>query len=470
MKKQCLGIVSALLCMLGTMAQTSDDLYREPLEQVLKAIEKRFNIKIRYSEDQVKDKWVTYAQWRFRADAEKTLTNVLAVHDLVYTKTDERSYRIRNYQYHLKTPEDGKEQLDYLLSLYPDKASWEKRKSALRACMYEALRLSPLPPKPASAPVITNKRVHDGYSVENIAFEILPGLYVAGSLYKPLKSKGKIPVVLCPDGHWPKHRYRPDCQIRCAMLARMGAMAISYDLFGWGESLLQFKPEDHRRSLAMTIQALSSIRILDYMLSLKEADTSRVAISGGSGGGSQTMLITALDDRIKLSAPVVMLSSYHSGGCPCESGMPVHLCEGGTNNPEIAAMAAPRPQLIVSDGKDWTAHVPEIEFPYLQKMYGLYNSAHLTRNVHLPAEGHDFGINKRLPLYEFIAEHFNMNIDAIKDKQGRIDESRVTVEEEQALYVFGKNGETLPANAIKGFENLVKLFEALQGKREAQNN
>jgi sugar phosphate isomerase/epimerase len=452
MSKKPIYIIALLFFSATLLAQTSDDSYKEPLKQVLTSVEQRFGITVRYSEDQVKDKWVPYARWRFRTDADQTLTNILALHDLSFTKTDNKNYRVRNYQYHLKTPDEGKAQLEYLSTLYHDVASWEKRKAELRSCMWKALQLSPLPPKPASAPIITNKRSHDGYNIENIALEILPGLYICGSIYRPAKFKGKIPVVLCPDGHWEKHRYRPDCQYRCATIARMGAMAISYDLFGWGESLLQFKTEDHRRSLAMTVQALSSLRILDYMLSLKEADTSRVAISGGSGGGSQTMLITALDDRIKISAPVVMLSSYHSGGCPCESGMPVHLCGGGTNNPEIAAMAAPRPQLVVSDGKDWTAHVPQTEFPYLQKMYGFYNSQSLVKNVHLPDEGHDFGISKRKPLYEFLAEHFKLN--------GNIDESKVTIEDESALYAFGKNGEKLPANAIKGFENLQKLFSS----------
>jgi dienelactone hydrolase len=143
-------------------------------------------------------------------------------------------------------------------------------------------------------------------------------------LYKPSKYKGKIPVILNPDGHWEKQRYRPDCQYRCATFARMGAMAFSYDLFAWGESLLQFQSADHRRSLAMTIQVLGAIRILDYLLSLKDADTNRVAMTGGSGGGSHTVLMTAIDERIKVCAPVVSLSSYFYGGCPRESGMNIH--------------------------------------------------------------------------------------------------------------------------------------------------
>jgi hypothetical protein len=109
--------------------------------------------------------------------------------------------------------------------------------------------------------------------------------------------------------------------------------------------------------------------------------------------------MTALDDRIKLSAPVVSVSSYFYGGCPCESGMPVHQCGGGTDNVELAAMAAPRPQLLVSDGQDWTANMPEHDFPYLKKMYGYYGAENMVENVHLPSEGHDFGPSKRFPLY-----------------------------------------------------------------------
>jgi hypothetical protein len=459
---QRIAVTCFLLCNAYlSLAQTSDSAFREPLKQVLGEMEKQYGVTISYPDDLVKDKWVTYARWRFKPDVEKTLENILATQDLSFSIAGTKKYKLKSFQYHLKTPEEGKAQLNYLSSLYHDIPGWTKRKETLKACMLEALQLSPLPPKPNSAPIITNKRMMDGYSIENIALEILPGLYIAGSLYKPAKIKGKIPVILCPDGHWEKHRYRPDCQYRCATLARMGAMAFSYDLFAWGESLLQFKTEDHRRALAQTVQALSSIRFLDYLLSLKEADTNRVAISGGSGGGSQTMLITALDDRIKLSIPVVMLSSYHSGGCPCESGMGVHLCGGGTNNPEIAAMAAPRPQLIISDGKDWTAHVPEIEFPYVQKMYAYYGKQDLVKNVHIPQEGHDFGINKRTPLYAFVAQYFNLDIKKIQDASGKIDESKVTIEKEQAMYVFGDNGEQLPANAIKGFDNLVKVFKGL---------
>ncbi|WP_256012312.1 DUF4974 domain-containing protein [Desertivirga xinjiangensis] len=443
----------------SSFAQTSDDAFKKPLKEVISQIENQYKVKIRYSEDLVKDRFVSYAGWRFRPDLEKTLSNVLSSQDITFTKEGEGKYKLDNFRYHLKTPAEGREQLEYLSTLYDDVPSWEKRKSELKSCMREALRLTVLPARPKSKPIITNKRTFEGYTVENVALEVLPGVYVCGSLYQPIKPKGKIPVILNPDGHFGNGRYRADAQYRCAMQAKMGAMAFSYDLFAWGESLLQFKPQDHRQALAQTIQFLNSERILDWMLSFKYADPKRVAISGGSGGGSQTMLVTALDDRITLSVPVVMLSSYHSGGCPCESGMGVHLCGGGTNNAEIAAMAAPRPQLAISDGKDWTQQVPKVEFPFVQKIYGFYGKSDLVENTHLPAEGHDYGVNKRYALYEFLGKHFKMNAKAVRDAAGKFDESKVTIEEFPAMYVFGEKGEKLPANAVKSFEELERIFE-----------
>jgi sugar phosphate isomerase/epimerase len=441
-------------------AQTSDDQFRKPLVKVLAEVQQRYGISIRYPEDLVKDKWVTYADWRYKPDVEKTLADILASQDLAFAKEGEKKYKLQEFRYHLKSVEDGKEQLAHLSTLYDNVGSWEKRKAELKQCILASLKLTNLPAKPSSQPILSPVRKFNGYTVQNIAIETLPGLYVSGSLYRPTKSKGSIPVVLNPDGHFAKGRYREDCQYRCAALAQMGAMAFSYDLFGWdGESLLQIESKDHRRSLVQSIQALHAIRILDYLLSLKDADPTRVAITGASGGGSQTMLMAAIDDRIKLSVPVAMLSSYHSGGCPCESGMGIHTFSGGTNNVEIAAMMAPKPMLVVSDGKDWTQHVPKNEFPFLQNIYRFYGKGDAVQNVHLATEGHDYGRSKRAAMYEFIAQHFGLNLSAIKNKGGEIDESRVTIEPEAALKVFGERGEKLPANAVKGFENVVKLFE-----------
>lgn len=459
MNRSALIAFGMLLTSLFCYAQPdTDNAYRKTLKEVLGDIEKRYGVTIRYPDTMVVGKTVNYAEWRYRNDVEQTLDNVLKPLDMKVRKDGEKVYRLGYYEYYRWPVQEGWAELDRIAAQYKNVTEWETRKRELKSCLLDALQLSNLPVAPGSRPIITPKRKFDGYTVENIAIEILPGLWINGSLYKPVKYKGRIPVILNPDGHWEKQRYRPDCQYRCAALAKMGAMAFSYDLFAWGESLLQFRLPDHRRSLSMTIQVLGSIRILDYLLSRKDADTSRVGMTGGSGAGSHTVLMSAIDDRIKVAAPVVSLSSYFYGGCPCESGMPVHSCGGRTDNVELAAMTAPRPQLVVSDGKDWTDRMPEHDFPYLQKIYGWYGQQDKVENVHLKEEGHDFGINKRIAVYNFMAKYLGLNLAAIQDAAGKIDESKITIEKEQALYVFGEKGELLPAHAIKGFENLELLF------------
>lgn len=450
-----------LLSNVETFSQNSDSSYALPLTKVLKDIQQRYHISIRYDEKLIAGKILKYAEWRYRPNVDETLTNILAPFDLkVKADGAPGKYKISEFEYYRWPVAEGWEELDRIASQYKNLQEWEARKKILKPQLLAALKLSKLPAYPLSNPIITPLRRYNGYTIQNIAIEILPGVWINGSLYKPEKYKNKIPVILNPDGHWEKQRYRPDCQRRCAAFAKMGAMAFSYDLFAWGESMLQFKYEDHRRSLSQTIQTLGAIRILDYLLSLKDADTTRVGITGGSGGGSHTVLITAIDNRIEISAPVVSVSSYMYGGCPCESGMPIHFCGGGTDNVEIAAMAAPRPQLLVSDGGDWTDKMPEHDFPYLQKIYNWYGKKDEVQNKHLPNETHDYGINKRTAVYKFMAHYLQLNIAAIEDRAGNIDEHGITIEPENKMYVFGDNGERLPPRAVKGFDNLTKVFEA----------
>lgn len=447
-------------------AQTSDDKFQRPLADVLADIQTRFGVRLKVPAGMVDGKVLDYADWRIRPySVEQSLSNVLAPFDLIFVKEFENVYKVKTFEYSRRLPDEGAEYLKYFSQIYTDLPSWEARKADLKACIRQTMRLDSLPKMQKTNVIKANRRVLNGYTVENFALETLSGLYVCGSMYMPTKPKGKLAVVLCPNGHFGDGRYRADQQIRCAMLARMGAMVVSYDLFAWGESLLQFKGEDHRRAVAHVVQTLNTTRILDYLLTLKNVDANRVGITGGSGGGSQTMLMAAIDDRIKVSAPVVMVSSYFVGGCPCESGMPIHLCGGGTNNAELSAMAAPRPQLLVTDGKDWSQHTPELEYPFIKRTYGFYNAESLVENAHFADEGHDYGVSKRMAVYPFFAKHLGLDITRIQNAKGDIDESVVTIEPTEAMLVFGKNGERLPANALRRVEDLEKVIFNTEAQR-----
>lgn len=449
-------------------AQQPVDVYRKPLKEVLTDIGSKYDVRIHYNDEIVKGAEVNYASWRYRSGIEETLSLILYPHDLIWQKTGEKSYQISRFTYYQRPVEEGKMHLERLLALYTTLSSWEKRKGEIRKCILEQLRLSPLPVKTPLNPVYTQKRKMDGYTVANVAIETLPGVYLCGSLYMPAKGKGPFAAILSPHGHFGTEnmneygRYRPDQQYRCAMLAKMGAVVFSYEMFAWGESRLQFGSDAHRTGLALTMQTLNSIRAVDFLMSLPFVDHERIGVTGESGGGTQTFLLTAIDDRIAVSVPVVMVSSYFYGGCPCESGLPFHSCpEGGTNNAEIAAMASPRPLLVVSDGSDWTRNVPEVEYPYLKRIYKLYGVPENVENVHLEKEGHDYGLSKRLALYDFLARHLGLNINVVRDKSGRIDESGVTIENYESQLVFGPTGK-LPPNAVKDTDEVWKILRSLQ--------
>ena len=407
-------------------AQRYEDKFTRPLGDVLNDVSKRFNVKLKYNVDTTGLK-LAYADFRIRPySIEETLNNILAPFDFKPVKQNDRYYKIKPYEYPRRQAEDGVKLINWLSSLYNDRSSWEARKDSLRSEVRQLLGIDHLLPLCAQeAPRYTKIRKFDGYSVQNFCLKTVNGHTVCGSIYAPL-SKGKHPLIICPNGHFTNGRYGTVQQQRLGTLARMGAVCVDYDLWGWGESADEVGKEAHQTAEAHVMQALNGIRILDWMIQRKDVDTQRVGVNGGSGGGTQTVLLTVLDDRYTAANPVVSMSSWFDGGCPCESGMPIQLAGGGTCNAELAAMFAPRPMMVVSDGGDWTSTTPEVEFPYLQRIYGFYNAQDKVSNIHLPKERHDFGPNKRNAVYRFFIDTFGLD-------ESKLDESKVTIEPEEAL-------------------------------------
>ncbi len=407
-------------------AQTYETKFTRPLSDVLGDVSKRFGVKLKYNVDTTGLK-LAYADFRVRPySLEETLNNILAPFDFKAVKQNDKLYKIKPYEYPRRQAEDGMKLVPYLSSLYADKAAWEARKDTLRKEVRARLGIDKLLAVCSKdAPEYGKIRKFDGYTVQNFRLKTANGHTVCGSIYAP-KGKGKHPLIICPNGHFSNGRYGTVQQQRLATLARMGAICVDYDLWGWGESADEVGSKGHQTPEAHVMQALNGIRILDWMIQRKDVDKTRVGVNGGSGGGTQSVLLSVLDDRYTACCPVVSVSSWFDGGCPCESGMPIQLAGGGTCNAELAAMFAPKPMMLVSDGGDWTSTTPELEYPYIKRIYGFYGAADKVMNVHLPKERHDFGPNKRNAVYKFFIETFKL--DASK-----LDEDKVVIEEENAL-------------------------------------
>jgi dienelactone hydrolase len=335
-----------------------------------------------------------------------------------------------------------------------DKESWEKRAGVIKQGIIQGMKFDQMPEiEGGFNPIIRNTRPMDGYIVENIAIESFPGFYITGNLYRPVESENKNAAILCPHGHWENGRMRGDMQIRCACLAKMGAIVFAYDMVGYGES----KQVDHNIPIALLLQTWNSRRVLDYLLSRGDVDPARIGMTGASGGGTQTFLLTAIDDRIKVSVPVVQVSAHFFGGCTCESKMPIHKSKDHqTNNVEIAALCAPRPLLLISDGSDWTRNTPRIEYPYIQAIYALYDAEHKIENVHLPTEKHDYGFTKRAAVYNFLAHHLRLNASSIPYDNG-YKEDFVDILSVEDLKVFDEK-QPIPDSALKGDDAVMQYL------------
>lgn len=321
---------------------------------------------------------------------------------------------------------------------------WQARSAEIRRRVEVAAGLWPSPPRPTPNAVVHGSVDRDTYTVEKVYLESFPGHYVTGNLYRPKDAVGRRPGVLCPYGHWPGGRFqswdddelarqlasgaeryevggRHPIQARCVQLARMGCVVFVYDMLGYGDSQQIAFANVHQPSREtivesadrwgfystqaelrmqgpLGVQTFNSQCALDWLASLPDVDPARIAVTGGSSGGTQTLMLCAIDPRPAVAFPVVMVSASMQGGCGCENACALRV---GTGNVELAALFAPKP-LGMASADDWTRDLITQGYPELRRLYATLGRLDHVMLASLTQFPHNYNFASRAAMYPWL--------------------------------------------------------------------
>ena len=327
------------------------------------------------------------------------------------------------------------------------KAEWMEKSAELREHILVSNGLTPMPEKTPLNAHIFGRIEREDYTVEKVYFEAYPGFFTTGNLYRPKGKQGPFPGIVSPHGHWGRGRLENSeagsVPGRCINFAKQGYVIFSYDMVGRVDSGEQINHAygGEREALwglsLMALQLWNAIRSVDFLETLPDVDNDRIGCTGASGGGTQTFMLTAVDDRIKVSAPVNMISAHMQGGCLCENAPNLRL---DISNIEIGALMAPKPLLLVSATGDWTKDTPQVEYPAIRSIYAHFGAEDKLHEVQIDAD-HNYNKDSREAVYAWFGKWFLGEEDADKFKEVPFE-----VERDEALLVFHKR--ELPEGAL----------------------
>lgn len=323
------------------------------------------------------------------------------------------------------------------------KEAWEARRKELHEQLLLANGLWPMPEKTPLNPVIRGRVGGDGYWIEKVHFASTPGHYVCGNLYTPsIRYSNPSPAVLFAHGHWAGGRFHDEGEKAAAAavkaggeatveqarffmqaipitLARLGFVVFQYDMVGYADSTAIPHREGFKDTAAelrlqsqMGLQTWNSIRALDFVASLPGVDAKRIGMTGASGGGTQTFMLAALDDRLAAAFPAVMVSTAMQGGCVCENCSYLRV---NTGNVEIAGMFAPKP-MALSAANDWTKDLMTKGYPELKELYKLYGAEDKVAAKAWLEYGHQYNRHAREFMYTWFVKHLKGKDEAVKEE------------------------------------------------------
>jgi dienelactone hydrolase len=326
-------------------------------------------------------------------------------------------------------------------------ADAERRKQSVRATLLGILGGLPDYNGPLH-PRITGNIQAEGYAIEKLIFESLPGLFVTANVYRP-SQQGRFPAILLQAGH--TQEGKPESQRLAANLALKGFVVLAFDPIGQGEREQTYDPQiqsplagwsvnEHIQQGAQSILIGESVaryfiwdakRALDYLLSRPDVDNTRVGATGCSGGGALTTLIGALDSRIKAVAPACFINSYRmlfAGPDPdSEMSLP-GLLSHGLDMADYVELSAPVPWLILATHDDYfTPAGARPVYEEARRWFGLYGAADRLRFFVGPGP-HGTPLETREAIYEWM-------IRWLKDGHGDFHEQPVKLYTNHELLV-----------------------------------
>ena len=341
---------------------------------------------------------------------------------------------------------------DALLESYEYPATreeWESRRTVIRGRLIDSLGGFPEEPGDLN-PLECGVLEREGYQVEKWRLESRPGWYIGANVYLPEEVTEPLPAVICPHGHWQTGKRSVHVQQRCINFARRGYVALSLDMVGYDErAFMVHRDTFYLMAAGMTLAGLQcwdNMRAIDYLCSREEVDATRIGCTGASGGGNQTTYVSALDERIKASAPVCSVEIYadylRKGHCVCET-VPDVLTYA--DQPHILGLMAGRCALLLVNA------ILDGGFPILRarqalerahRIFDLYNPESIA--IHEVYDGHGYTQKFREGVYRWFDRWLKGPVPGIEpaDDPGPVHEPYTWVEAEgsDALLVGGRAG------------------------------
>lgn len=317
----------------------------------------------------------------------------------------------------------------------------------------------------------------EGYRIRKLRFEAVPGLWVPALLYEPQALKGPAPVFLNVNGHDGAGKAADYKQLRCINLAKRGILALNLEWFGMGQ--LRGPGFTHYKLNQLDLTGTSGVapfflamrRGLDILLEHEHADRSRVGVAGLSGGGWQTIFVSALDPRVTLANPVAGYSSYltrihHHSDLGDSEQTPVDLASTA-DYAHLTAMLAPRVALLTFNEKDNCCFAAPHALPPLlaaaRPVYQLLGKAdRLHDHINYDPGTHNFERDNREALYRVIGQHWFAEVENYA--RDEIDSSAELKSAEQLTVELPENNLDLQELALAVAGNLPPLGDVSREK------